>query len=147
MPIGLPSGREVAAMFSWDFNTATLSFIGLQIVLLIVFLVKTNGKASIAHDLATEAKKLANDAHTNIDVQGRRFGEVVEALKEKINLDIVAVRKEITDDQKYVRDTFVRRESFYKIADAMHAQMAQLGEKVDNRFERLESKIDRKIQP
>jgi hypothetical protein len=52
--------------FTWDFNTATLSLIVGQIVLLIVFLVRTSNTAKAAHALAVEAKKLASEAHDRI---------------------------------------------------------------------------------
>jgi len=52
---------QVSGMnFSWDFNTATLLGIGTQIVILIVFLVKTNGKAN-------EALKCAEAAQVDIE--------------------------------------------------------------------------------
>ena len=47
---------------SWDLNTATLLAIGAQIVLVVVYLVKTNGKASAAYSLAKEAKADAKEA-------------------------------------------------------------------------------------
>lgn len=52
--------------FSWDFNTATLLAIGVQIVVVIVYLVKTNGKAAAAYQLAEEAKKDVKDLSIQI---------------------------------------------------------------------------------
>lgn len=48
--------------FSWDFNTATLLAIGTQIVVTVVYLVKTANAAKSAYDLAKEAKDLAIEA-------------------------------------------------------------------------------------
>lgn len=48
--------------FSWDINTATLLAIGTQIVVTVVFLVKTANKAEAAGELAKEAKKIALEA-------------------------------------------------------------------------------------
>lgn len=53
-------------MFSWDFNTATLTAIGVQIVVFIGYLIKTNGKAHAAHELAEKAQKRADEAHMSI---------------------------------------------------------------------------------
>lgn len=52
--------------FSWDFNTATLLAIGIQIVLLVAFLVKIHGKANAAFDMAEKALERADEAHEKI---------------------------------------------------------------------------------
>lgn len=52
--------------FSFDWNLATLSVIALQIIVFIAYLIKTNGKAHAAHELAEKAQKRADDAHTSI---------------------------------------------------------------------------------
>ena len=54
--------------FSWDWNLATLIAIGVQIVFLIVYLVKTNGKAHSAYALAEDALERADKAHESIMV-------------------------------------------------------------------------------
>ena len=54
--------------FSWDFNTATLIAIGVQIVVFVVYLVKTNGTANSAFDLAKAAHRKATDAHEKISI-------------------------------------------------------------------------------
>lgn len=48
-------------MFSWDFNTATLTAIGIQIVLLIAFLVRTHVKANSAHELAVKIEAATDE--------------------------------------------------------------------------------------
>ena len=52
--------------FSWDFNTATLSLIAIQIVGFVVYLVRTSNKAEAAHQAAQEAQESADKAHLNI---------------------------------------------------------------------------------
>jgi len=52
--------------FTWDFNTATLMAIAGQVVLLIVFLIKTANTAKTAMQRAKDANDLAEDAHTKI---------------------------------------------------------------------------------
>lgn len=54
--------------FSWDLNTATLIAIAVQIVFLIVYLVKTNGKAHAAYERAEKAEKLAAEAHEKVSL-------------------------------------------------------------------------------
>jgi len=48
-------------VISWDFNTATLTAIGLQVVLLIAFLVRTHTKANGAHELALKIETKQGD--------------------------------------------------------------------------------------
>lgn len=54
--------------FTWDFNTATLLAIACQVVLIIVFMVRTANTAKSAMTLAKEAMTNANDAHKDIAV-------------------------------------------------------------------------------
>lgn len=51
---------------NWDFNAATLLAIGAQVVLIIVFMVKTANTAKSAMALAREAMASANEAHKNV---------------------------------------------------------------------------------
>ena len=51
---------------SWDFNTATLSLITIQIIGFVVYLVRTANKADAAQMTANEAQESANKAHQNI---------------------------------------------------------------------------------
>lgn len=52
--------------FTWGFNTATLVAIGVQIVIFIVYLVKTNGYAKDALRAAKSASERAEEAHEKI---------------------------------------------------------------------------------
>lgn len=55
--------KEAAVQFSWDFNTATLSLIVLQIIAFVVFIIRTHGRANGAYELAEKAHKRADEAH------------------------------------------------------------------------------------
>lgn len=55
--------------FQWDFNTATLLAFVSQIVLLIVFMVKTSNTAKSALTAAQAAAKRADEAHDRITTQ------------------------------------------------------------------------------
>ena len=52
--------------FSWDFNTATLLLVIVQIVAFVVFIVRTHGVAQAASEMADKAHKRADDAHIAI---------------------------------------------------------------------------------
>jgi uncharacterized membrane protein len=54
---------------SWDFNTATLTLIGLQVIGFVVFIVRTHNKAIEAHETAEKAHKRADDAHLSVSAQ------------------------------------------------------------------------------
>jgi hypothetical protein len=56
--------------FSWDFNTATLLAIVTQAVLVIIGLVRSDNRSKSAKELATDAKKRADEAHDKIAMQG-----------------------------------------------------------------------------
>lgn len=98
--------------------------------------------AQIELSLRGAINATAKEIDERVDKQGRDFGETVAALREYINLEIRALRKDMTDDQKFVRDTFVRRESFFKLTDALQNELRALSEKIDGKFERLEGKIE-----
>lgn len=55
--------------FNWDFDTATLIAFISQIILLIVFMVKTSNTAKGALGEAKDAMKRANEAHDRITTQ------------------------------------------------------------------------------
>lgn len=52
--------------FTWDFNTATLSFIIVQIAATIIWAVRTANTANGADKIARDARKLAQEAHEKI---------------------------------------------------------------------------------
>lgn len=67
------------------------------------------------------------------DLNVRQFGETVAALRQKIH-----------ELELWVRDTFVRRDGYYKVQEAVEASIKALGDKMDIRLERMEAKIDSK---
>jgi hypothetical protein len=68
-----------------------------------------------------------------IERQSREFGEVASALRAKI-----------TDVELYVRDTYVRRDSFTQFAEQLTKQVDGFNMRVEQRLERMEQKIDAK---
>lgn len=68
-----------------------------------------------------------------VEQQGRIFGEVAAAVRQKVH-----------ELELFCRDTYVRRDSFYKVSDDM-AQSVQVSfDKIEKRLERMETKIDSK---
>lgn len=65
-----------------------------------------------------------------------------DRLSRECGESVAAVREKIREVELFCRDTYVRRDSFYKVADEFSAGMKALGDKIDARLERMEAKID-----
>lgn len=83
--------------------------------------------------LREEITKSKAEVEDRQDRFAREFGETVAAVREKIR-----------EVELFCRDTFVRRDGFYKVRDELAADIKTLGEKIEARLERMESKIDSK---
>lgn len=55
-----------------------------------------------------------------------------------------ALREKIREVELFARDTFMRRDSFYKVQEEIKAEMKALGDKLEARLERMEDKLDSK---
>jgi hypothetical protein len=66
---------------------------------------------------------------------GRNFGETASAIREKVR-----------EVEIWGRDNYVRRDDFLVATGEIKAGIALLGERLENRFERMESKIDGREQ-
>lgn len=74
-----------------------------------------------------------NEIDERVDRQGRDFGEVAIALRNKIH-----------EVEMWSRDNFVRGDNFYKVSENFTASIGKLGDKIEERLERMEGKIDSK---
>lgn len=63
--------------------------------------------------------------------QDRIYGEAIAAVREKVR-----------EVELFCRDTFVRRDGFYKVRDEMAADIKELRTELIARLERMEAKID-----
>ena len=93
------------------------------------------------HKYIDQSKK---DTEERVERQKREFGETVAAIRAGVNLDMTAIRKEISEEQKFTRDTFMRRESFYKVQETLQQDFRALGAELKGRLDRLDAKIDTK---
>lgn len=83
--------------------------------------------------LREEISKSRAEVEERHDRISREFGETIAAIREKIR-----------EVELFCRDTFVRRDGFYKVRDELALDIKTLGEKIEARLERMESKIDSK---
>lgn len=67
----------------------------------------------------------------DIDNLGRSFGETAAAIREKVR-----------EVELFTRDTFIRRDSFYKSWELLSADMKAQFARLDSRLERMETKLD-----
>jgi Sec-independent protein translocase protein TatA len=81
-------------------------------------------------DAITEAR---DEIEARQDRLAREYGEAVSAIREKVN-----------QVELYCRDTFVRRDSFYKVSGDITEDMKSLRNEIIDRLERMETKIDTK---
>ena len=74
-----------------------------------------------------------NRDHTeaSIDNLGRSFGESLTAIREKIR-----------EVELFGRDTYMRRDSFYKTMEMLSTDMKAQFTRLDTRLERMETKLD-----
>lgn len=67
----------------------------------------------------------------------------IQALRREIGETVAAIRQKITDVELFVRDTFVRRESFFQVIKGVEAQVASMVTELKVQLQRLEDKLDR----
>ncbi len=71
-----------------------------------------------------------------IDASGREIDERIDAQARQFGETALALRQKITDVELYVRDNYVRRESFY-------SNIQELAKRIETRIDRLETKIEK----
>jgi hypothetical protein len=82
-------------------------------------------------EIEGEIDKLRMELRTEHDDFMRRFGDSLAAIRAKVN-----------EVELWARDEFVRRDDFYRILDGINKSITALGDKIDARTDRLESKIE-----
>jgi hypothetical protein len=87
-----------------------------------------------------------HDLRDEIDAHGRQVGETISSIRQRIaDVDSGATKK-ITEVELYVRDTFVRRDSWHNAMNQIQERWAA-GEKIaEERSLRLEAKVDRIVE-
>lgn len=82
-------------------------------------------------------RKDINDSKEEVEGKqtqhSREFGETVAAIRQKV-----------ADVELYTANNYVRRDGFYKVQEQMTTDIRALGDKIEARFVRLETKLDTK---
>jgi hypothetical protein len=91
----------------------------------------TWGLAKIKEAVRDLMEMHRKEVDQELSMLGRNFGETAAALRQKVS-----------DVEIWGRDNYVRRDDFLVATGEIKAGIALLGERLENRFERMESKID-----
>lgn len=75
--------------------------------------------------------KAQRETEDKIDVTIRQFGETATAIRQKI-----------TEVELFMRDNYIKRDSFYHGVNELATNVKSLGESLDGRLIRMENKID-----
>lgn len=81
--------------------------------------------------LRVEITKSKDEIEERQDTHLRHTGETISALRQKIN-----------DVQLESAQTYMRRDGFYQVQQQIVADMKELGKKIDERFDKLNERID-----
>lgn len=85
-----------------------------------------------------------NDVKNLVNTQAREFGETVAAIRQGVQISEQRLQQQIHQMEVFNRDTFVRRESFLAVRDELKREVHAGFDKINERLERMEEKIDSK---
>ena len=91
----------------------------------------TWGLGRVRNTVRDEIETNRDRFDADIENLGRNFGETASALREKMR-----------EVELFGRDTYMRRDSFYKTMDMLSADMKAQFSRLDQRLERMENKLD-----
>lgn len=98
--------------------------------------------------LELSLRKEIRSSHDEVDIKhataAREYEERNEQNIKMFGESSAALRQKIHEVELWMRDTFVRRDGYYKVQEAMENSIKALGDKIDIRLERMEAKIDSK---
>ncbi len=83
--------------------------------------------------LDENVKALDQKIDAEIDANRREHGEVIRAIRQKLN-----------EVELFVRDTFVRKETFAPVMLRIENDVKSVGDRIETRLLRMEAKIDTK---
>lgn len=113
---------------------ALVMIAGLVVISVRVTWQAAQSKAEIIAHITTHAKEDGEEfiaVRNEIDVTARSFADSFSAIREKIR-----------EVELFGRDTYMRRESFYKTMEMLSADLKSNFLKVEARLDRMETKID-----
>lgn len=100
-------------------------------------------------DLLTATATMTTEIHdlrNEIDSHGRQVGETISSIRQRITDVDSSATKKITEVELYVRDTFVRRDSWHNAMNQIQERWAAGDKIAEERALRLEAKVDRIVE-
>jgi hypothetical protein len=110
--------------------------IGIATVVVNILVLSVGGTWKISELKASLVKAISDSkdlVEQKQDKHEQYIGETISAIREKIR-----------EVELYVRDTYMRRDSFYELNKANAEALTSLGSEIKARLERMEAKIDQK---
>lgn len=89
-------------------------------------------------------RRIGQEIEQKIEAHRDRFDDQIDRLQNETGELGHSLRTKIQHVELFVRDTYVRRDSFYQTMKGYGEEMRGQFEKIDARLERMESKIDSK---
>lgn len=113
----------------WDNGIVAVATLVLNVIVLLI-----GGAVQIARQegkLKDAITKTERDLEDRIDSRTREFGETANAIRQKI-----------TEVEMFMRDNFIKRDSYYNGYRDLTAIVKTMNESMDARLIRMENKID-----
>lgn len=118
------------------------------VTLVLTLVVMSAGGVWQLSRVETSLRKDITRSRDEIEVH---YGQEVQRLEAKQEQDvrnfcvtIAAIRQKGHEIELFAANTFMRRESFYKMQEELKAYIKAIGDKIDQRLDRMEEKIDGK---
>lgn len=109
----------------------TIALAGLTLNILVALVGLTWGVAKIRDAVRAE-----------IESHRERIDGELDALTRSVGKNLIELRDKIREVELYVRDTYLRRDSFNELMKGFSADLRSNFDKVEARLERMEAKID-----
>lgn len=131
-----------------DVSFWTIAFGIAQLVVILVggagfFLAMRYDIRLLRHDFrGLEQRQTALDK--KIEGLDRKIDDERDANRREHGEVVIAIRQKVTDDAMFVRDNFVRKETFGPVLARLEGDVKTVGDRIEARLLRMEAKIDTK---
>lgn len=95
--------------------------------------------AAIREEIASERKEVDSAI---ADVENEMRDRIAAAIR-MAGESVAALREHVHSIEKFMRDTYVRRDSFYTTTNEVKASLKEFGDRLENRLSRMETKVDK----
>ena len=129
----------------WDHAELYIAILGFIVTAILIVGRVTWKLSRVELSLRQTIQASRDEVELRQDTAANQFGETIRGLQEHIRTSEASFLDKIREVELYCRDTFVRRDGFYKVRDEMARDLQSFGDKIEARLERMEAKIDAKI--